>query len=170
MQMNKEKKLKFKGIKLFIIVAIIYLFLAFFYSDKTVIAFTKALSTLITITPIFLLIIFLTALINFFLSPEKLAKHLGQESGFKGYLIALFAGIVSHGPMYAWYPLIEDLKKHRIKSGLIVTFFYARGLKLPMLPIMVAYFGFLYTVVVSLLIIIFSLIQGWIVDKFFKDI
>jgi len=168
--MSKEKKFSFKGIKLLIIVAIIYLISAFFNSDKTMLAVSKALSTLLIIAPIFLLIIFLTALINFFISPKKLAKHLGDESGFRGYLIALFAGIVSHGPMYAWYPLIVDLKKHGLKSGLIVTFFYARGLKLPMLPIMVAYFGFLYTVVVSLLIIIFSLIQGWIVDKFLKEI
>jgi len=166
--MKKKKKFAFKGVKLFVSVFILYIVAAIFFNDKATIALNKALTTLATIAPIFILIIFLTAIINFFVSPKKLAKHLGQESGFRGYLIALSAGIVSHGPMYAWYPLIEDLKKHGLKSGLIVTFFYARGLKLPMLPIMAAYFGLFYTVVVSLLLIVFSLLQGYIVDKFFN--
>lgn len=169
--MKKDKKFQFKGLKLLAIVVIIYIVLFFVNSDKTILALNKALSTLLTILPIFAIIIILTALINFFVSPKSIAKHLGEDSGIKGYLIALIAGILSHGPMYAWYPMIEDLKKHSVKSGIIVTFFYARGLKLPMLPIMVVYFGLLFTVIISILIIIFSLLQGWFVDKFieFKD-
>jgi uncharacterized membrane protein YraQ (UPF0718 family) len=168
--MNSKKRFEFKGLKLFLVVTSIYLILFLFNSEQTYTALQKSLSTLVTIAPIFLIITLLTALINYLFSPKKLAKHLGKESGFRGYLIALIAGVVSHGPMYAWYPLIVDLKKHGLKSGLVVTFFYARGLKLPMIPIMIAYFGGMFSVVISLMIIIFSILQGLIVDKFLKDI
>jgi uncharacterized membrane protein YraQ (UPF0718 family) len=168
--MNSKKRFEFKGLKLFLVVTSIYLILFLFSSEQTYTALQKSLSTLATIAPIFLIITLLTAVINYFFSPKKLAKLLGKESGFRGYLIALIAGVVSHGPMYAWYPLIVDLKKHGLKSGLVVTFFYARGLKLPMIPIMIAYFGGMFSVVISLMIIIFSILQGLIVDKFLNDI
>jgi uncharacterized membrane protein YraQ (UPF0718 family) len=146
-------------------VSLIYLGLYLFYPEKIAVSLSKAAEVLVFILPIFMVVILFTALINLLLKPEKIATHLGSESGLKGWLIAMLAGVISHGPMYAWYPMIEDLKKHGLKNGLIATFFYARSLKLPLLPLMIEYFGWAFTIVLSVYVLIASLIQGMLVDR-----
>ena len=131
----------------------------------TEVALLKTAKVVAEIIPILLIVIFFTALINRFFHPESLAKHLGQESGIHGWLIALLAGILSHGPMYAWYPMIEDLKKHGLRDGLIVTFFYARSIKFPLLPLIIDYFGLKFTLLLNFYTIVASLLQGIILDR-----
>ncbi|MBW2688902.1 MAG: permease, partial [Deltaproteobacteria bacterium] len=96
---------------------------------------------------------------------KQIIKHLGKKSGAKGWLVALLAGVISHGPMYAWYPMIENLRSHGLRDGLIVVFFYARAIKLPLLPLMIDYFGVSFTLILSFYILIGSLIQGWILEE-----
>jgi len=68
--------------------------------------------------------------------------------------------VISHGPMYAWYPLLEDLRRHGMRDGLIVVFFASRTIKIPLLPVMIDYFGWTFTLVISLYILISALVQG----------
>jgi len=146
------------------IVALLYL-LAFLLNPSTGKASAlAAFNTLKMIAPILIVVFFLMALLNTFLNPKKIAKHLGEESGFKGWLIALTGGILSHGPGYIWYPMLSDLRQHGARDGLIVAFFYVRSIKLPWLPLMVTYFGFTFTILLTLLIIISALLQGIIVN------
>jgi uncharacterized membrane protein YraQ (UPF0718 family) len=163
--MSKDKKkFSFKGVKFFVIVLVIYIILAILNVDLAVVSLQKAFSTLLKILSILVIVIFVTAIINYLLNPKDLANHL-SDKGLKGWLIALMAGILSHGPMYAWYPLLANLREHGVKSGLIATFLYARAVKLPMLPLMVLYFGMAFTIVLSLLILTFSVIQGVIINR-----
>ena len=117
------------------------------------------------IAPILLFVIILTALINSFFDPKKIAQHLGTQSGIKGWLIAISGGILSHGPSYIWYPMLQRIRENGAKDGIIVAFFYARSIKIPWLPIMVSYFGITFTVVLSTYIIIAALIQGLITQQ-----
>ena len=75
------------------------------------------------------------------------------------------AGVISHGPMYAWYPLLEDLRGHGMRDGLIVVFFASRTIKIPLLPIMIDYFGWVFTIVISCYILVSALVQGLILEK-----
>ncbi|HHD73071.1 MAG TPA: permease [Epsilonproteobacteria bacterium] len=158
-------RVKFRGLRFFLFVFLLYLLLYFSYPGKTLAGLGKAAEILTWILPLFVVVILFTAMINFFLKPKQIASHLGQESGIKGWLIAMLAGVISHGPMYAWYPMIEDLKKHGLKSGLIATFFYARALKVPLLPLMIEYFGWVFTVTLSVYILISSLLQGMLIES-----
>jgi len=106
------------------------------------------------------------AIINSFIQPKKIAKYLGKESGLKGWTIALLSGLLSHGSGYVWYPMLSDLREHGVRDGLIVTFFYARAIKLPWLPMMVAYFGTAFTIILTVYILLGALLQGLIADKF----
>jgi uncharacterized membrane protein YraQ (UPF0718 family) len=83
-----------------------------------------------------------------------------------GWFWALAAGIISHGPMYAWYPMLEDLRGHGMRDGLIVVFFASRTIKIPLLPMMVDYFGWPFTLVLSCYILVGSLLQGWLLEFF----
>ena len=157
-------EMKWRGLPFLGAVFLLYAALFFYNGDKTAAALEKSGLVLAEILPIFLVVILFTALINYFLNPEKIAGYLGRESGLKGWLVALAAGVISHGPIYAWYPMIEDLKKHGLKNGLIAAFFYSRSIKVPLLPIMIDYFGFAFTLILTLYILVASVLQGVLME------
>ncbi len=157
-------KISFKGIKFLIIVLVLYIILLFSDITHAISALQKAGSILLSLLPLFLLIITLTALINYFLKPKQIIKHFGKDSGAKGVFYALIGGIISHGPMYAWYGMMQDMRTHGLKDGLIATFMYARAVKLPLLPFMVDMFGMLFTIIMTLYILIAAVFQGKVID------
>ena len=120
---------------------------------------------LITVLPVLGLILVLMALTNYFVKPKSLSKYLGNKSGIKGWLIAIVAGIISSGPIYMWYPLLNDLQKQGMKNGLIATFLYNRAVKIPLLPLLFYYFGLVYSVVLMFVMIIVSVLQGMVIEK-----
>ncbi len=159
------KKLKFKGVKFFVAVLMIYITLFIVNGNQTIIALQMSALIIIKLLPIFLVVILFTAIINFFLKPEHISRHFGKSSGTKGWFYALLGGIVSHGPMYVWYPMFEDMKQHGLKNSLIAVFFYARAIKLPLLPLLIDYFGLIFTVVLSFYILIGAIVQGYAIER-----
>jgi len=165
MKKQPEKPFAFRGKSFFAAVLTGYALLAFLNFSGAIAALQKSGMILFKILPILAVVILMTATINFFLQPKQIVKHLGKESGAKGWLAMLFAGVISHGPMYAWYPLIDDLRRHGMRDGLIVVFFYARAIKIPLLPMMIDYFGLLFTLILSFYILLGAIAQGLILEK-----
>lgn len=161
-------KTTFKGVKFLIIVLISYVVLLIADKPHALSALQKSSSTLLSLLPLFLLIITLTALINYFLKPKQIIKHFGKDSGAKGVFYALIGGIISHGPMYAWYGMLQDMRSQGLKDGLIAVFMYARAVKLPLLPFMVDLFGLLFTIIMTLYILIAAVVQGKVIDAVMK--
>lgn len=159
-----KKSLEFKGLKFLYIVIIAYIVLFFVESQNALLSLQKAFDILYQLLPIFLFIILIMTLINYFLKPKQIIKHFGKESGTKGVIYALLAGIISHGPMYAWYGMIQELREQGVKDSLLITFFYARAIKIPMLPFMLGIFGLAFTLILSFYILLFALIQGKVMD------
>ena len=163
--MKGEKPFVFRGNFLILLVFAAYIVLFLFNSHTALLALQKSAHVILKILPIFAVVIVFTALLNYALQPKQIVKHLGEESGAKGWLVALVAGVISHGPMYAWYPMIEDLRSHGLKDSLVGVFFYARAIKLPLLPLMIDYFGLSFTFILSFYILIGALLQGWILEQ-----
>lgn len=161
-------KVKFKGVKLLIIVLITYIVLLVADISHALPALQKSGAILLSLLPLFLLIVILTALTNYFLKPKQIIKHLGKDSGAKGVFYALVGGIISHGPMYAWYGMLQDMRSRGLKDGLTVIFMYARAVKLPLLPFMVDLFGLVFTIIMTLYILIAGVLQGWVMDLIMK--
>ena len=159
-------KLRGKWFLLFVIALYALLFL--FFPQKTLHALQSAGWLLLKISPILVLVVLINALINIFIDSKKLSYHLSRDRGVKAWIVALVAGILSHGPMYAWYPLIEDLKKKGLRDALIAMFFYARAVKLPILPLMIHYFGLKFAIVLNTYIIVGAILQGILVDELEK--
>lgn len=132
----------------------------------------KALGEFITIfikmIPIFILIFILMFLSNFYLNTKKISALLGEKAGIKGWLISVVGGIISSGPIYMWYPLLADLKEKKMRNAFIATFLYNRAVKIPMIPLMIFYFSLPFTIVLSIYMIIFSIINGVLVEKLLK--
>ncbi len=164
-QGSKQQPFRFKGLKLLGFVVLLYGGAYLWDASrafKSLEGFAHILGTLI---PILIVVTVLTALINRFIDPKSLARHLGEESGVKRWIIALSAGVVSHGPMYAWYPMIQGLREKGARDGLLIAFFYARAVKVALLPMMVAYFGLTFTVVLTLLTLLAAWGQGVVMDR-----
>jgi uncharacterized membrane protein YraQ (UPF0718 family) len=159
------KQFQFKGVRFLLIVVASYLGILLVDSAKLPVIWSEFVAIWAKILPIFALIIILTTLTHYFLKPKHIIKHLGEESGVMGMVYAIIGGILSHGPMYVWYGMLEDMREHGLRDGLIATFLYARAVKLPLLPFMIGLFGVTFTVVINLYILLFAILQGKIVDK-----
>lgn len=162
---HKQQKAKLNGRYLLLLVTFAYALLYYFHPDKTQQALLKSLSTLLHLLPVFLVVIVLMGIFTVLMNAKKISKLLGKQSGFKGWIIALTGGILSHGSSYIWYQMLVDLRAQKVKDGLIISFLYTRAIKLPWLPLMASYFGFAFTVILMFYIILGALIQGLIVEK-----
>lgn len=116
------------------------------------------------IWPILLLVFALMAIINYFLTPKAIVRHLTGR-GPKKWLIAIVGGILSVGPVYLWYPLLADIRKRGLSDGWIACFLYNRAVKIPLLPLAVYYFNWQYVVVLTAVMILASIAQAYIINN-----
>ena len=143
--------------------------LLFLFPGKTEKALSYSLNLFLRLIPLIAAIITFTALINFFVDQKKLSSLLGKESGLKGWLIAIVSGIITHGPVYVWFSMLEEMKKHGMRDGLIAVFLYNRAIKIPLIPVMIYYFGTLYTVILLAIMVVTSPILGLLLEFFVKE-
>ena len=163
--MAKSIKKNRSGWIFLFLVVLTYLILFATGSDKVDKALYESYKILKMIAPLILVVFFIMSFINGFIDARSISKHLGDDSGIKGYAIALTGGVLSTGPGYIWYPLLQELRSKGAKDGLIMAFVYARAVKIPWLPVMISYFGVKFTLIFSLYIILAALFQGVAVDK-----
>lgn len=102
---------------------------------------------------------------NLLVKPSWVENHVGRNSGLKGQIIAVTGGILSMGPIYVWYEILKDLHSKGMRTSLVASFLYARSVKPQLLPLMIHYFGWVYTFVLSFYLIVFSLLNGWLTER-----
>ncbi len=120
----------------------------------------------VEIFPFLLVVFLLMVLIHYFLKTKTLIKYMGEGSGIKGWLIAIVAGILSVGAIYMWFPILKSMLEKGVRPGLVAVFLYNRGIKLHWLPLMALYFGMKYVVVLTLVTVLVSIAQGYVIDFF----
>jgi uncharacterized membrane protein YraQ (UPF0718 family) len=166
MSPKRGAPVKVSGIYFLALVLLAYLLLFGTTPDKALAALAESWQVLAKLLPALIVVIVLLGLFNYFFNPKKMARFLGSESGLRGWLIAVAGGILSHGPAYIWFPLLSDLRGHGTKMGLIAAFIYVRAIKLPWIPLMVEYFGWPFTIIISLYLIVGGVVQGLLIDLF----
>jgi len=117
------------------------------------------------VLPVLALVFLLLFVANLVLKPKWIKRYLGKGSGIKGWLAAVIGGILSMGPVYAWYTMLAELRQQGMRDALIAAFLYSRAVKLPLLPLMIYYFGMAYTLVLCLYLIGFSIVTGIVVER-----
>jgi uncharacterized membrane protein YraQ (UPF0718 family) len=115
--------------------------------------------------PALALVFVLIFAVDLLLDPKRVEKYLGRRSGILGWLAAIVAGILSTGPVYAWYAVLHDLRQKGMRTSPVATMLYTRAVKLPLLPLLVHYFGLGYTMVLVLYLIGFSIIGGLLMER-----
>ncbi len=167
---RKTRRGKYPGIYFLGAVLSLY-FIIFLYTPGNIAkSLTASLDMFIHVLPALVLIVLFMGIVNHFVNPGTLSKYVGEGSGVKGWLLAVCTGILSHGPIYAWYPLLRRLRDQGMKTGLIAVFLYNRAIKIPLLPVIVYYFGITFTVIFAVYLIIASLVQGYVVEIIDGDI
>ncbi len=137
--------------------------------DKAIEALGRSGKILLNITVPMALVFCLMVVINLYLKPAHIAKFLGKGAGLKGILLSAAAGILSMGPIYAWYPLLKNLREKGAANFLITIFLGNRAVKPFLLPIMGSYFGWLYVLILTLFTITGSVAAGYLVRLLVKE-
>lgn len=151
-------------VKFLVVVLGIYIVISFFDTGLAVKAAIDTGETLVKIVPVLILVFGVIYFINRYLNTSKLQKHVGGESGIRGWLYAIIAGILVSGPPYVLYPLFGDLQKKGMRNALLAVILYNRNVKIPFVPVMIYYFGTAFTIIVSVYIILFSIANGLLVE------
>lgn len=169
--MNPLTKLyeKNKVLYTLLLMFIIIFGLSFLYQEKTFLTIQLFLKTLFRILPILGLILILMTFLGLILNNKIIKKTMGNKSGVFSMIIFAIAGILSSGPIYVWFPLLKDLKEKGLRNGLIAIFLYNRAIKLPLLPLIISYFGLKFTIILTITMLFASFLQGFIVDLLVKE-
>lgn len=163
--MNKLLKKINESWAFLLIVIMMYMIVAIVDPAIAERALCEFISIFTKVIPTFILVFVLMFLSYLLLDAKKVSVFLGEKAGIKGWAISFVGGIISTGPIYMWYPLLADLKEKGMKDGFIATFLYNRAVKIPMIPFSILYFGLPFTVVLTMYMALFSIINGILVEK-----
>lgn len=61
--------------------------------------------------------------------------------------------------------MLGDLKAKGMRTALMSVFLYNRAVKLPLLPLLIHYFGLVYTLILFAYLILFSLPAGLLLER-----
>lgn len=164
--MSRKVEKKRRGNPVFLLLVISLYALAFLLDGQLALdALERAVNLLYHLLPALLLVIVLIFLTNLLIGPDWVHKHVGKESGFKGWIVAVVGGMFSVGPVYPWYALLGEMRNKGMRTALIAAFLYTRGIKLPLLPLMIYYFGPAFTLTLAVYLLLFSIIGGVAMEK-----
>ena len=116
-----------------------------------------------------LALVFVVMLVlNLCVAPARIVRFLGSGAGIKGILLSVVGGIASMGPIYVWYPFLKELREKGMGSMPIAVFLYNRAVKPFLLPVMVSYFGWLFVAILTILTVLASVANGYLVAMLAK--
>jgi uncharacterized membrane protein YraQ (UPF0718 family) len=125
-------------------------------------------ANLAKVIPVLVIVFLLMFVFDYALNPKRVKQYLGQQSGPRGWVLTIAAGILSTGPVYAWYALLSELRKQGMSTALMAAFLFSRAIKMPLLPLLVHYFGLRYTLVLSFYLAVFSVLSGLVMGRIEK--
>ncbi len=79
-----------------------------------------------------------------------ISRFIIKKAGIKGLVLSTGVGILSMGPIYAWYPFVKTLREKGGSNFHAANFLSNRAVKPAMVPVMVAYFGWRFTFVFTI--------------------
>lgn len=112
-------------------VSVLVLYLALWHAvpGKTLASLQISIDILIrTSMPMRIIFLFIIGL-NVFFHPPHLLKFLAKGTPIKRKLFAAAAGIISAGPIYAWYPMLKELREKEAEDSLVAVFLVNRAVK-----------------------------------------
>jgi len=112
----------------------------------------------------------LIGLFEVWVKRETIEKHFGEESGIRGYIVALLLGGATVGGLYVSFPVAYSLYGKGAKLSVILTYIGASGIcRVPMAIFEASFIGIKFTIIrlmVSIpLVILTSIALGGYLTK-----
>jgi len=125
----------------------LYLGLFYFFPDGTLSALKTSGHVLKQAAGPMLLAFIMMFLLNMYMTPDHVTRFLGSCAGVKGVLLSSAAGIVSMGPIYAWFPFLKALREKGASDFHLANFLSNRAVKPVFLPLLIVYFGWRFSLI-----------------------
>jgi len=91
-------------------------------------------------------VLILVGLLEVWVSRQAIIRTMGAQSGLRGFLVALMAGSVAAGPLYAAFPAAESLSRKGCSTfNLCVLLCSWASIKIPMLVMEARFLGWAFT-------------------------
>ncbi|WP_303922317.1 permease [Draconibacterium sediminis] len=104
------------------------------------------------------------------ISKEKVEKHIGKNSGFKGILLVIFLSMAQVGPLYGAFPVTYLLWK---KGASIRNIFIYIGafctIKIPMITFEIGFLGWKFSLLRTLFSLPIIIIISIIMERILKN-
>ena len=107
--------------------------------------------------------------LNWSVSPAQVTRYLGSRAGIKGVCLSSVAGIVSMGPVMAWLPFLAAIREKGASDFHLANFLTSRAVKPVLLPVMIGYFGWRFSLVFTALNMVAALVVAAAVASVGRD-
>jgi uncharacterized membrane protein YraQ (UPF0718 family) len=116
------------------------------------------------------LMFILIGLFDVWVPLEKIEKHIGEESGWKGTGLVILLAMLQAGPLYGAFPFAYLLwkKGSSIKNIFIYLGAYST-LKIPMLTFEVGFLGLRFSLLRTLITLPVFIIVGYLMEGYLKE-
>ncbi len=151
-------------------VAIVYLVLWLLSPEKTAAALEISTGLFFHILLPLVLVFLFMVMLNLFFKPPQFEKYTQRGAGVKPKLLTAIAGILSSGPIYAWYPILKELRDRGAAPSLMAIFLVNRAVKPALLPVMISLLGWIFVLLLTVLTVSASFCVGFIMDRLFHEI
>jgi len=150
------------------IICAVAIVLMIFNPHKVISGLIYAVNMYVSLFLMILSIAFISGFISETIPPNTIAKIIGRESGWKGVLIGAVFGTFMIGPSYVFYPLFKNLIDKGAGINVIATTIGAWAIKVQWIPFAISILGWKFVVIFNLLIFIYAIASGYVVDFFVK--
>jgi uncharacterized membrane protein YraQ (UPF0718 family) len=134
--------------------------------QNTGFAFVKVLLEMLKILPCAFVLI---SLFEVWVKKETIMKHLGEDSGIRGYFWALLLAGFSVGGLYVAFPLAETMHKKGASLKVIFAYLGFSGVvRIPMTIFEISFLGLPFTVIRLLVTIPIFLLLGILLGTILK--
>lgn len=167
----QEYKIKvLENLKKTIITLIFWMFIftvfRFIFPDRFPAAVSMSLKYLKEMVMIFPAILVIMGLADRWIPSTLVEKYLGEQSSFKGKILAVFLGTLPTGPMYIAFPIASELlNKKASLSNVIIFLGVWASLKIPQLGIEIQFIGLKFSVLRFIFTLISIIISGLFMEK-----
>ena len=167
--MNKEVKLKkliLKTIKTLFLWLLILTLFKYFFSSRFDNALNISLRYAKEMLMIFPAVLVIMGLADIWVPTNLVKQYLGNKSGLRGKLLAIFLGTLPTGPMYIAFPIAAELlRKKASLSNIIIFLGVWASLKIPQLGIEIQFIGLKFSVLRFIFTLISIIIIALIMEK-----
>ncbi len=152
-----------------IVVGLLYVIALFFSPSKTLLSFEKGIWLLVDMLPIFVCVVLFSSFLAIFLSPKTIQRIMGKETGVKGVIAGALIGTIIVGPLWVLFPLYKTLLNKGARLAIVAAMIGAFAIKTPWIPYAAGFLGWPFVLISLVLIIVYAVAEGYLLEKLLKD-